>query len=108
MHARGILGTQSDRFAGNGAKEEDMSRMYSSRRLEMIRARSYELWEHEGRQDGKAEEYWLRAEIEIEAECRAAIEGKDTTVVLPLPRISRRPIRRASAEIDGETHSEAA
>ena len=85
-----------------------MSRMYSSRRLELIRARSYELWEREGRQEGKAEEYWLRAEGEIEAECRAAIEGEKADVVLPLPRISRRPIRRPSLRTEDVSHSEAA
>lgn len=85
-----------------------MSRMYSSRRLELIRARSYELWERDGKQEGKAEEYWLRAEAEIEAECRAAIEGETTNVVLPLPRISRPPIRRRSNKTEDVSHSEAA
>jgi hypothetical protein len=82
--------------------------MYSSRRLEMIQARSYELWEREGRQEGKAEEYWLRAEGEIEADCRAVIAGENTNVVLPLPRISRRPVRRPSNRTEEVTHSEAA
>ena len=69
------------------------SRMYSSQRLEMIRSRSYEIWEREGQQEGKTEDYWLRAESEIDAECRAMIAGENTHMVLPLPRISRRPIR---------------
>jgi len=74
-----------------------MAKTYLKRRLEMIRDRSYALWEHEGRLEGRADEYWLRAESEVEAECRAAIEGNDANVVLPLPQISRRPIRRAAA-----------
>ena len=75
-----------------------MGRMYSAWRLELIRVRSYEIWENEGRQDGKADEYWLRAESEIEIECREAIEGRKTNVVLPHPGISRRPVRRVANE----------
>jgi len=75
-----------------------MGKMYSPRRLEMIRARSYEIWESEGRLDGKADEYWLRAECEIESECRDAIEGQKMDVVLPHPCISRRPVRRIADE----------
>ena len=84
------------------------SRMYSSQRLEMIRLRSYSIWEREGRQEGKGEEYWLSAEMEIDAECRAVIAGENTHMVLPLPRISRRPIRHSSFEADDRSHSEAA
>lgn len=32
---------------------------------ERIRQRAYELFEQEGRQEGRDEEYWLRAEAEI-------------------------------------------
>ena len=32
---------------------------------ERIRQRAYELYEQEGRQEGRDEEYWLRAEAEI-------------------------------------------
>jgi len=77
-----------------------MARMYSSTRLDMIRIRSYAIWEHEGRQEGRSDEYWLRAEQEIEGECRAAIEGEKTDVVLPLPRISRRPVRYPADDMD--------
>ena len=76
-----------------------MIRMYSASRLDMIRVRSYEIWEREGRQDGRAEEYWLRAEQEIEVECCAVIEGKKTDAVMPLPRISRRPVRYVADEL---------
>ena len=34
-------------------------------REEAIRRRAYELYEERGRQDGRAEEDWLRAEAEI-------------------------------------------
>lgn len=32
---------------------------------ERIRQRAYELYEQEGRQDGRDQEYWFRAEAEI-------------------------------------------
>jgi rubrerythrin len=32
---------------------------------ERIRRRAYELWEQEGRQEGRAEHYWHRAEAEV-------------------------------------------
>ena len=32
---------------------------------EQIRQRAYELYEQEGRQDGRDQEYWLRAEAEV-------------------------------------------
>lgn len=32
---------------------------------ERIRQRAYELYEEEGRQEGRDEEYWLRAEAEV-------------------------------------------
>ena len=34
-------------------------------RQERVRQRAYQLWEQEGRPDGKAEEHWRRAEEEI-------------------------------------------
>ena len=35
---------------------------------EAIRMRSYEIWEREGRPDGKAVQHWLAARMELEAE----------------------------------------
>ena len=32
---------------------------------EKIRQRAYEIWDREGRQEGRAEDYWLRAEREL-------------------------------------------
>ena len=37
-----------------------------------IRARAYEIWEGEGRHDGRAEEHWRQAEREIEHALRSA------------------------------------
>jgi hypothetical protein len=49
---------------GLNAQEEEMA----ADRHERIRQRAYELWEQEGRPEGRAEEYWRRAEAEVPAE----------------------------------------
>lgn len=64
-----------------------------------VRARSYLIWEREGRQNGHADEYWRQAETELEGECRAALEGKTTRFVLPRLGISRRPVRYMSVQV---------
>ena len=61
---------------------------------ERISARSYAIWEREGRQHGRDAEYWERACREIEHELlEAALEGSDPQLV-PQLRVSQRPIRR--------------
>jgi hypothetical protein len=43
-----------------------------------IRARAHELWEQEGRPDGREHDHWLQAEAEINAQDEsppAAVEG---------------------------------
>lgn len=37
-----------------------------------IRVRAYAIWEGEGRHDGRAEEHWRQAELEIEQALRSA------------------------------------
>jgi hypothetical protein len=74
----------------------------------MIRARSYAIWEREGRLKDRDEEYWYRAEAEIEAECRSVLQGENPKMVLPLPRISRKPVRRQADAIEQPIHYEAA
>ena len=71
---------------------------------EEIRTRSYLLWEREGRQDGKSQEYWQRAKIELEAELEAnwhaaSMEGETTTFVLPVLPISTPPSRSVSSKL---------
>ena len=39
---------------------------------ENIRTRAYLMWELEGRQEGKADEYWHRARERIESEAQSA------------------------------------
>ncbi|MDE2112665.1 MAG: DUF2934 domain-containing protein [Alphaproteobacteria bacterium] len=69
-----------------------------------IRLRSYFMWERDGRPDGKAEEHWLRAKAELEAEVEAhchaaALEGETTAFVLPHVPISLQPKRSISAKV---------
>lgn len=47
---------------------------------ERIRRRAHEIWEREGRPDGKHDEHWSRAEREVQAEGGTATEdSSDTT-----------------------------
>ncbi|MGA7673806.1 MAG: DUF2934 domain-containing protein [Rhizomicrobium sp.] len=69
---------------------------------EKIRVRSYLIWEREGRPEGKADEHWLRAKAELEAEFEAewraaALDGESTAFVLPLLPISSPPSRKVAA-----------
>jgi len=79
---------------------------------EQIRDRAYLMWEREGKQDGKSEEYWLRAkaelEIEIDAKWHAAsieasMEGETTGFVLPVLPISTPPSRSVADKIERNT-----
>jgi Protein of unknown function (DUF2934) len=70
---------------------------------QMIRQRSYEIWQREGCPEGKAVEHWLHAMAELEAEQRAASfpwSGTDCReiVVSRLP-ISPPPLRVTSRRL---------
>lgn len=58
-----------------------------------ISARSYRLWEREGRPVGHDREYWRRACAEVEAELYDALQGRSNAFVPPQLPISPRPIR---------------
>ena len=71
---------------------------------EEIRNRSYLIWEREGCQDGKSQEYWLRAKTELEAELEAnwqaaSMEGETTDFVLPVLPISTPPSKSVSVRL---------
>ncbi|MBU6296628.1 MAG: DUF2934 domain-containing protein [Alphaproteobacteria bacterium] len=70
---------------------------------EAIRQRSYLIWEREGRPRGHDREYWWRAEVELEAECQAAVDGRTTRYVLPHLKISMLPLRRGDTATGKET-----
>ncbi len=71
---------------------------------EQVRDRSYLLWEREGCQQGKSEEYWLRAKAELDAEMQAeqhaaSMGGETTAFVLPLLPISTPPSKSVSEKL---------
>jgi hypothetical protein len=61
-----------------------------------VSARSYSLWEREGRPVGHENEFWRRACAEVDAELYDALQGHANAFVPPQLPISRRPIRYSS------------
>lgn len=73
--------------------------------IEQIKARSYALWDSEGRLDGHAEEYWFRAVAELEEELEHAWlmvldEQENAELTMPHPAISEAPHRHEAGKID--------
>jgi hypothetical protein len=71
---------------------------------EQIRQRSYEIWESEGRQEGRSLEHWFMAKAELEMEfeqsCDVALSETETTgLTMPHPSISMPPHRHEAARI---------
>jgi len=71
---------------GNGTSEQ------------LIRIRSYLLWERDGRPQGRAEEYWFRAKDEIDADIERqwraiGLEAETEHYVPSRPAITPRPVR---------------
>ncbi len=80
---------------------------------DQVRARSYALWEAEGRQNGRSEEYWLRAlaelQMELERSWLVALEERENTeLVMPRLPISARPYRHEAGRLDANMLREAA
>lgn len=68
-----------------------------------IRRRSYEIWQLEGRPEGRTVEHWSRAKTELEIEYRVAAfpwAGSDCRgIVASCPTISRPPKRIVSRPV---------
>jgi hypothetical protein len=69
---------------------------------QLIRIRSYLLWERDGCPQGRSEEYWFRAKSEIDEETdkqwRAiGFEAEMVRFVPPRPAIAQRPVRIRTA-----------
>jgi hypothetical protein len=69
---------------------------------QLIRIRSYLLWERDGCPYGRSEEYWFRAKCEIDEEIERqwraiGLEIDVEPIVPPRPPISKRPLRRRTA-----------
>jgi hypothetical protein len=71
---------------------------------EAVRLRSYQIWEREGRPEGRANEHWQRAIEELKAEMEeASIAGETVDIVLPRLPISTPPTKAISARIETES-----
>ena len=59
-------------------KEDEMAGYWHEQK---VRERAYQIWESEGRPEGKSDEHWARAQAEIaaeegEADIEARLEGE--------------------------------
>jgi hypothetical protein len=63
--------------------------------IEAIRRRAYEIWESEGRPEGRDHIHWLRAEAEFREKLAAAISGSRKASLREDPVAPRLQKRRA-------------
>ena len=76
-----------------------------------IRTRAYEIWEREGRHDGRAEDHWRRAELEVEQEPKALDTQTAEAAVHQVKTAGKRASSSAKAtqtEVDATGSEEAA
>jgi hypothetical protein len=80
---------------------------------EHVRARAYAIWEADGRQHGRSDEYWLRAleelQFEMERAWLMALEARENSeFVMPRLPISARPSRHEAGRLNADALREAA
>ena len=77
-------GEQAAQSTGSAAQSTGSAAGSSSAgdRYERIRQRAYELWEHEGRPQGRDREHWEQAEREVDA----GAEGSSSSSASAAPR----------------------
>lgn len=75
---------------------------------ELIRMRSYEIWQQEGCQEGFDLAHWFRAKAELEAANGLTDPAniQPASFVLPRPAISRPPCKLVSRRVDAGGSSE--
>ena len=67
---------------------------------DLIRLRSYQIWQEEGCPNGRDLAHWLQAKAELEAQWRGdQPPGKASTFVTPRVPISEKPNRRTAAKV---------
>ena len=79
----------------------------AAERADFVRRRAYEIWEEQGRPNGRADEHWLQAEAEFNQarQSRAAEtapSGDSDTQLIMMRQRSPRPTRAALAEAEAE------
>lgn len=72
---------------------------------EHVRVRSHLIWEREGCPEGRAEEHWLRALSELNAELERAWlvaleERENMELAMPRPQVSEAPQRHEAKRCD--------
>jgi hypothetical protein len=70
----------------------------SDDRIERIRARAHEIWEREGRPDGRDADHWRQASDEIDAEGADAVAANQAASAATDPAAPTRGRRRAGAD----------
>lgn len=79
---------------------------------ELIRQRSYEIWQREGCPQGMALQHWFRAKMELESEFRLArfiaIPSDYREVVSPRPAISCPPRKMVASRLNERHRVDAA
>ena len=61
-----------------------------------IRERAHQLWEHDGRPEGRADEHWERARAELAADEREALEQSRDEIIPAAEHVAEgeNPIRK--------------
>lgn len=72
---------------------------------EQIKARSHTIWERDGCPEGRAEEHWLRAICELNAELERAWlvaleERENMELAMPRPQVREAPHRLEAGRCD--------
>jgi Protein of unknown function (DUF2934) len=79
---------------------------------ELVRQRSYEIWQREGCPHGLSAQHWFQARAELESQLRAerftAVEGEYHQKVSPRPAISYPPRKLISLKLQELDRSRAA
>lgn len=60
-----------------------MTRKPEQDRAERVRRRAHDIWEREGRPDGRHDEHWAQAEAEVDDEIRAERQSEETESSAP-------------------------
>ncbi|KAA0687627.1 DUF2934 domain-containing protein [Azospirillum brasilense] len=64
-------------------------------REDRIRHRAYEIWERDGRPEGRGEDHWAQACAEIEAEDRAAVTAEPVALVAAVKDAAAGAVKKA-------------
>ncbi|MBK3735845.1 DUF2934 domain-containing protein [Azospirillum brasilense] len=79
-------------------------------RAERVRRRAHDIWEREGRPDGRHDEHWAQAEAEVDDEIRAERRGEETesgAPDAPPKRRSKATAAKASSAKESKAASKA-